>query len=638
MTIAPETERITADDDAIRKALDDAFLPALIPALAHVSGDMSLLRNDIRPTGMMPGIPQGGLSDKQQALAKEVAFDAIRALRDKSATLKRTDGADLRKLAEWMTGAPVSDDYTPLLVEELAPFEDDPRAPDWRLDSSVQYLVAIIGAGMSGLLAAIRLKQAGVPFVIFEKNLDVGGTWYENTYPAARVDVPNAFYSYSFAQRTDWPKYFSTQETLLDYFREVADRFGVREHIRFRTEVRSMQYDEDRRSWTLHLRAADGSEETVEAQSVISAVGQLNRPRMPDIKGMQTFAGPSFHSAQWDHSVDVTGRRVAVIGTGASAAQFVPAIAGDVSHLDVYQRTPPWFVPVPTYHDDVPDGLLWLFRHVPRYAHWYRLWFFFAMTDGLLPAAIVDNGWSGDESSVSVANDQIRVLLTMYLHSQFGDRPDLLAKVIPQYPPTSKRMLLDNGVWAQALKRDNVALITDKIREITPRGVVTEDGVEHQADVIVYGTGFQASRFLTPMQVIGRGGIDLNKQWDGDARAYMGITVPNFPNFFMLYGPNTNIVVNGSIIFFSECEVQYVMGCLRLLVEEGRPAMDVKPAVHDAYNERIDEANRHRTWGVSKVNSWYKNEKGRVTQNWPFNLIEYWQQTRKPNPADYEFN
>lgn len=637
MTIAPETERITADDDAISKALDDAFLPALIPALAHISGDTSLLRDDIRPAGMTPGIPQGGLSDKQQALARKVALEAICALRDKPANPKRTDGADLRKLAEWMTGAPVSDDYIPLLIEELAPFEDDPRAPDWHVDSSVQYLVAIIGAGMSGLLAAIRLKQAGVPFVIFEKNLDVGGTWYENTYPAARVDVPNAFYSYSFAQRTDWPKFFSTQETLLDYFRGVAERFGVREHIRFRTEVRLMEYDEDRRSWTLHLRTPDGSEETVEAQSVISAVGQLNRPRMPDIKGMQTFAGPSFHSAQWDHSVDLKGKRVAAIGTGASAAQFVPAIAGDVAHLDVYQRTPPWFVPVPTYHDDVPHGLLWLFRHVPRYAHWYRLWFFFAMTDGLLPAAIVDDGWSGDESSVSLANDQIRVLLTMYLHSQFGDRPDLLAQVIPQYPPTSKRMLLDNGVWAQALKRDNVSLITDRIREITPRGVVTEDGVEHEADVIVYGTGFQAWRFLTPMQVIGRGGVDLNKQWDGDARAYMGITVPNFPNFFMLYGPNTNIVVNGSIIFFSECEVQYVMGCLRLLLEEGRPSMDVKPAVYDAYNEHIDAANRKRTWGVSKVNSWYKNEKGRVTQNWPFNLIEYWKQTRKPDAADYEF-
>ncbi len=389
-------------------------------------------------------------------------------------------------------------------------------------------------------------------------------------------------------------------------------------------------------TWSLHLRGTDG-EKTVTAEAVISAVGQLNRPKMPDIAGMETFAGPSFHSARWDHSVDLKGKRVAVIGTGASAAQFVPVIAEEVADLTVFQRTPPWFVPVPTYHSDVEDGLLWLFQHVPHYAHWYRFWLFWNMTDGLLPAATVDPAWPDPEKSVSGPNEMVRVMLTMYLQTQFGDRPDLLEKVVPAYPPTAKRMLLDNGVWAQALKRDNVHLLTDRIREITPGGIVTDDGVEHAADVIVYGTGFQASKFLTPMQVSGRGGIVLNEQWDGDARAYMGITVPNFPNFFLLYGPNTNIVVNGSIIFFSECEVQYVLGCIRLLLEDGHRALDVRPDVHDAYNERIDAANLLRTWGVSKVNSWYKNDKGRVTQNWPFNLIEYWQQTRKPNPADYVF-
>jgi 4-hydroxyacetophenone monooxygenase len=637
MTIAPETERITADDDTLRKALADAFLPALIPALAQATGDMSLLRADIQPAGSQPGIEQGGLSPKQQEVARDVAFEALQRIRDGKLATEHASETDLATIAGWLTNSQTTPDYIPLLIEELAPFEDDPRAPTWHMPAGTKFAVAIVGAGMSGILAAIRLKQAGVPFVVYEKNPEVGGTWYENTYPAARVDVPNAFYSYSFAQRTDWPKYFTPQETLLDYFRDVADRYAIRENIRFQTEVVSMQFDESERTWTIRLRTPGGGEEIAHANAVVSAVGQLNRPRMPEIKGMETFAGPSFHSAQWDHSIDLNGKRVAVIGTGASAAQFVPSIAGDVAHLDVYQRTPAWFVPVPTYHDDVAPGLLWLFRHVPYYAHWYRFWFFWAMTDGLLPAATVDPDWNGDESSVGVANDQLKILLTMYLHSQFGDRPDLLAKVIPQYPPTSKRMLLDNGVWPQALKRENVSLITDTIREITPRGVVTEDGVEHEADVIVYGTGFQASRFLTPMQVTGRHGVDINEQWAGDANAYLGVTVPNFPNFFLLYGPNTNIVVNGSIIFFSECEVNYVMGCLQMLIEEGRPALDVKRSVHDAYNERIDADNLRRTWGVSKVSAWYKNAQGRVTQNWPYNLVEYWRLTRKPNPDDYEF-
>jgi 4-hydroxyacetophenone monooxygenase len=347
--------------------------------------------------------------------------------------------------------------------------------------------------------------------------------------------------------------------------------------------------------------------------------------------------GPSFHSARWDHSVDLKGKRVAVIGTGASAAQFIPLIANEVAELDIYQRTANWFFPAPTYQDDVPAGLSWLFLHVPHYMHWYRFWLFWNSTDGLLPAATVDPAWEHPDRAVSEANDQIRALLTMYLQAQYAGRPDLLEKILPSYPPTAKRVLIDNGAWAETLKREHVHLITDTIKEITPRGVVTADGEERAADVIIYGTGFQASRFLTPMKVTGRGGIDINEQWDGDARAYMGITVPNFPNFFMLYGPNTNIVVNGSIIFFSECEVQYVLGCLHLLLEEGHRAMDCKPAVHDAYNARIDAANRLRTWGASSVNSWYKNDRGRVAQNWPGNLIEYWQQTLAPNPADYAF-
>jgi 4-hydroxyacetophenone monooxygenase len=273
---------------------------------------------------------------------------------------------------------------------------------------------------------------------------------------------------------------------------------------------------------------------------------------------------------------------------------------------------------------------------VPHYVHWYRFWFFWTTGDGLLPAARVDDAWTHPERSVSEMNDGVRMLLTGYLQSQFMDRPDLMAKVVPSYPPAAKRMVLDNGAWAGALKRENVNLITQPIEAITASGVKTTDGEERPADVLIYGTGFEASHFLTPMKVTGRKGIDINEHWDGDARAYMGITIPNFPNFYMLYGPNTNIVVNGSIIYFSECEVRYVMGCLRLLAEDGYKAMDCRREVHDAYNERIDKGNKAMAWGASSVNSWYKNEKGRITQNWPFDLITFWRQTLEPDPADYE--
>lgn len=636
MALRRTTEPITADDSAIRASLQDAFLPALMPALAQATGDFTILREELRPPGIAPGVPQGGMSPQQQDAAREIAFDALKRLRERGETSSPVplDQA-IKLITSWMTGSVASDDYLPLLLEELGPEDEDPRAPKWKKDPNVPFSVAIIGAGMSGILAGIRLKQAGVPFVILEKNHDVGGTWLENTYPGARVDVSNAFYSYSFAQKTDWPKHYSTQDVLLDYFRDVAGEYGIREHVRFNTEVLEAAFDEASGSWRLCLRNASGGEETLEAQAVISAVGQLNRPKMPDIKGMERFAGPSFHSARWDHSVDLKGKRVVVIGTGASAAQFIPAIAPEVADLTVFQRTPPWLVPVPQYHDDVPAGLQWLFRHVPHYVHWYRFWLFWNTTDGMLAAATVDESWQPKDLAVSAANDQLRMLLTGYLQMQFADRPDLLEKVLPKYPPAAKRLVLDNGIWAATLKRENVQLVTAGIREITPTGVVAADGTEYPADAIIYGTGFQASKFLTPMRVKGRAGADLHAQWNGDARAYMGITVPNFPNLFLLYGPNTNIVVNGSIIYFSECEVQYVLGCIKLLLDQGKRALDCKQEVHDAYNERIDRANLLRVWGVSDVNSWYKNDKGRVAQNWPFNLIEYWKQTRGPDPADY---
>jgi 4-hydroxyacetophenone monooxygenase len=471
---------------------------------------------------------------------------------------------------------------------------------------------------------------------VLDKNPDVGGTWFENTYPGCRVDIPNHYYSYSFAQRDDWPQFYSPQAELHRYFRECVDEFGIRETIRFGTEVTSIEFDDERATWTLCLAGPGGQESTFEANAVISAVGQLNRPQLPSIEGRESFAGPAFHSARWDHDVDLAGKRVAVIGTGCSAAQFVPIIAEQAGHLEVFQRTPNWQFPVPHYHDEVPDGLQWLFRHVPYYRQWYRFWLFWKGAETLRPMAEVDPTWPHQERSVSELNDQLRLMLTEAMEAQYADRPDLLPKVMPQYPPAAKRIMVDNGAWAEALKRDDVTLTTDGIERITPEGIVTVDGQLHEVDVIIYGTGFQPSRFLTPMKVVGRGGVDLHGSWDGDARAYLGITVPRFPNFFLLYGPNTNIVVNGSIIWFSECEVRYVMDLLRTVLAEGHRALDVKAEVHDRYNVEVDAENCRMVWGVADVNSWYRNAKGRVAQNWPFPLLEYWKRTKAADPDEYE--
>jgi 4-hydroxyacetophenone monooxygenase len=631
---------VTASDDEIRAYLAEAEVPPLLPALSYATGDLSLLRPELRPDPLTFSLPQGGLTDEQQATARELAFDALVRFRDNGCVTADPPGdAQLLQIMEYAVGGAEMAAYLPLLEEELAYRGEDRRAPTWHINNIApgnDFRVIVIGAGMSGLLVAHRLQQAGVPFVIVEKNEDVGGTWLENTYPGCRVDNPNHNYSYAFAQRHDWPLHFSTQDVLLDYFRRCADAFGLREHIRFGTEVLLAEWSDTDQRWSMEVRNAEGITETLVAHAVVSAVGQLNRPSFPDIEGRDSFAGPSFHSARWDHNIDLRGKRVAVIGTGASAVQFIPEIAPEVAELVVFQRTPPWLAPTPDYHDAVSAGQRWLYGHVPSYSEWNRFCIFWRMGDGALDAVRVDPGYEPKGEAVSFMNDFVRTMLAGYIEGEFADRPELLQVAMPHYPPGAKRMLRDNGVWAGALKRDNVQLVTTSIAAITPRGVRAADGTEFDVDVIVYGTGFQASKFLTPMTVRGRSGIDLHEHWAGDARAYLGVTVPGFPNMFCLYGPNTNIVVNGSIIYFSECGVRYILECLGMLLREQCRAIDIRKDVHDEFNELVDAQNRLMAWGWSDVNSWYKNEHGHVAQNWPFTLLEYWQRTREPNPDDYE--
>ncbi|MEY2590733.1 MAG: 4-hydroxyacetophenone monooxygenase [Acidimicrobiaceae bacterium] len=628
-----------SDAESVTRVVRVAHVPALLVALAQATGDLSLLSDDLRPDATRVQEPHGGMSPDQWARGREVAASALEQLLvSGAAAIVHPDDDQLCRMMSFLAGEPVSDEYVQLLHEELGASDEDVRAPTWRkddIDAERDLRVGIIGAGMSGLVAAHRLHQAGVPFVVLEKNADVGGTWFENRYPGCRVDVPNHLYSYSFFQRNDWPDRFSPQGVLLDYFRRFADELDLREHIRFGVDVVAAAFLEETGEWHLTLRTADGGEESLRVHAVISAVGQLNRPKLPDIDGVSSFGGRMLHSADWDSTVDLTGKRVAVVGTGASGIQAIPVIAESAAEVHVYQRTPSWFMPAPDYHAAVPDEAQWLLRNVPFYTQWYRLSLFWRLAEGALAAARVEEGWEDGGRSVGERNQWLRMLLTQYLESQFADAPQLLEQVLPAYPPLAKRMLLDNGIWASTLKRENVELITDRIERITEHGIVA-DGELREVDVIVLATGFEASSFLSPMRITGRGGVDLHEQWDGDARAYLGLTIPQFPNLFCLYGPNTNLVANGSIIFFSECEVQYVLGCLRLLLERGAAALDCRAGVYDAYNEWIDDGNARMAWGAATVNSWYRNANGRITQNWPFTLLEFWRRTRRPDEDDYD--
>lgn len=624
----------------LEEVLKDAHLPALLTALVHMTGETSWLRPEWTPVYNPMDRADIGISPERQDEARKAAADAIRAyLGGKPLQMPKTDTATLRRQMDFVAGAAIPEQYVDFLVDELSlagKSTKDPQFEQPQLQAAARKLkVLVIGAGMTGLLAGIRLGQAGVPFEIVDKNADVGGTWFENTYPGCRVDNSNHMYSYSFEPNHAWPQHFSPQPVLLEYFRGIAAKYDLRKHIRFETLVETVAWDEARAVWRATLKGKDGKTEVIEANSVITAVGQLNRPRMPDIEGMGSFEGPAFHSAEWRHDVDLKGKRVGVIGTGASAYQFVPEIAPDVAHLTVFQRSPPWGLPVPHYHDPVSEDMKWVLEHVPFFDKWYRFYLFWTTTEGFLPMVKSDPTWNGGPGAVSPENAMLREMVIESYRAQMTTRPELLDKVTPNYPIGGKRAVLDNGVWLAALQRDNVELVTEKIARITPKGIVTADGVEHEYDVLIYSTGFQASNFLSYLKVKGRGGRDLHETWGGDAKAYLGMTVPGFPNFFITYGPNTNIVVNGSIIFFSECSIRYIVGCLKLLAETGARALEPKKAVHDEFNRKVDEANAGWAWGSPNVSSWYKNSFGRVSQNWPFGLIDYWRATLAPNPDDF---
>ncbi len=626
------------DRTELERALADAHIPTLMMALVHLTGDASFL-NDAPPLVYEQlGDGNGGLSAEYQAEIRRKTVEAALA-HNGQAVLAKPAEADLRKMMDYIAGVEIPEHYVPYLKEELAlGGEEDPKKPELIAPKlkGRDFKALIIGAGMSGLLTAIRLQQAGVPFVIIEKNADVGGTWLENTYPGCRVDNPSHMYSYSFADSNVWPYFYSTQPVLLEYFRTIAARYDLKKHIRFETTVSEARFDEAVGDWRVVVKGKGGKEETLRADAVVSAVGQLNQPRYPaEIEGFGAFKGPAFHSARWDHSVDVKGKDVAVIGTGASAFQFIPAMAPDVKRMTVYQRTPPWLLPTPDYHDAVPGGKNWLVENLPFYNKWYRFYLYWMGTDGVYDLMKIDPNWTHDPQSVSEANAALRDMVLPLTQAQVADHPHLLKAATPDYPMGGKRMVRDNGVWLEALKRDNVELVTDKIRRITETGVETEDGVLRKADILVYGTGFKASSFLDTYKIYGKGGVELHERWRGDARAYLGVAVPGFPNFFMIYGPNTNIVVNGSIIFFSECAVRYIVGCIDLLATTGAQTMEVRAEVHDAFNEKVDAQNNMMAWGSPGVRSWYKNQFGRVSQNWPFPNVDYWRRTLKPDRGDF---
>ena len=537
------------------------------------------------------------------------------------------------EMMRFCLGENVAEEYVPMMLQEME-FTPDP-IPRSCFDTDSALSVAIIGAGVSGIAAAIRCRQAGIPFEVFEKNRDVGGTWLENRYPDCGVDTPNHFYSYSFSPNDDWKHYFSLRDEIYRYIEDCVDKFDIRSSIRFEQTVTAAEWSEDSRTWVLYSRSSAGVPSTTQSRILISAVGQMNRPKYPEIDNLTDFTGQVFHSAEWPENVNLCGKAVGIVGVGASAMQFVPRLAEHSSFLTIFQRSTQWARPVGDYRKAVPDGVKWLIKNVPFYAPWLRFNLEWRYGDGLHRHLFKDESWPYPERALNAANDRHRAELTQYIRDELEQDEELISKVLPTYPPYAKRMLIDNG-WYRTLRMPQVELTTDPIDHAFDSGIVTWDGTDHRLDVLILATGFRATNLLGHMDIAGRGGTRLKDRWgEDDPRAYLGMTVPKFPNFFILYGPNTNLAHGGSIIFHAECQVRYLMDLFEQMCSAGHLSVEICEEVHDRYNEAVDAAHERMVWTHPGVAPWYRNRQGRVVSNSPWRLVDYWHMTRHAHLEEF---
>ncbi|MEP4148394.1 MAG: NAD(P)/FAD-dependent oxidoreductase [Halioglobus sp.] len=634
---------IPADDRQIARALEDASIPTLMMSMIHMSGDTALLDGPIHPAGAYINEYQGYMSEEDKAAIRKRALEVISAFRDGGCQLPPPpDQKTIHRMMNFLVAQEVPEEYLPMMLEEMELDGHDHRTDDWGAEvpkaRCKDHKVLVIGGGMSGILAAIRLQEAGIPFVLIEKNASVGGTWFENRYPGARVDVSNHLYCYSFEPAHHWTQYFAQQPELQKYFEDVAKNHALFEHIRLNTEVTQAIYDEKSGLWTVTTEGKDSVVETHAVNSVISAVGQLNRPKLPNVPGVESFRGQWCHSADWDESIVCSTKRVVVVGAGASAFQIVPTIASQAAELTVFQRVAPWMFENPIYHEQVPDGKKWCLQHLPFYTRWFRFLLFWCACDGAYDSVIVDPEWPHQERSINEMNDFVYQMFSDYIRAQVGDDDTLLEKVLPNYPPMGRRTLQDNGSWLGALQRDNVRLENIGISGVDANGVITEDGRHVEADIIIYATGFQTDKFLWPMEVRGRNGALLADKWALEPSAYLGITVPDFPNFYCMFGPGTNLAFGGSLVFNGECQVRYTMECIKLLLLSGARSIECRQETLDDYQLRFRDQHAKLIWEHPRVHSYYQNSEGKVTLLWPWKIIDMWRWTQRVDPTDYQIS
>jgi len=647
----PLGSRATGDAEDRRSQLHAAIEvcdPApLLMSLVHVTGDTGLL-DEFGPrlalsepgshyrTGTRPAAPPGqypaDVADDIRARAHELLTPEM------DDRLGVPDAELFLRMAKVATSEHVAEEFVPILREQAGFVLSERRVPI-TVTPPADFSVIVIGAGIVGINAAIKLRDAGFAYRVFEARHEIGGTWSRNTYPGAAVDTPSHYYSYSFELNPEWSKYYPSGTEYQKYLKGVVESYGIAENIAFRTRVLSARWIEDRHVWEVTTESADGSREVHRANAIVTALGMLNSPNIPDVEGMDSFGGRIVHTSEWGEGIDLTGKRVVVLGTGCTSVQVVASVVDQVESLDVVVRSPHWIVPEKSVVSDVPDGEKWALAHLPRYHEWFRLRSYWFASDNLYVVPRIDPEWAKTHFSASPANEMVLNTARNYLESSFADRPDLVEKLTPDFRPYGKRIVKDPGFY-KALTRDHVTLHRASFQRVTPDGVFTTEGAFVPADVIILATGF-ALEFTTSIDILGRDGRTLADQWKGgdDPRAYLGIQVAGFPNLFVTAGPNSAPNHGAGHNLLSEEHVHYIVECLQYLLENGHDAMDVRQDALEEYNRKVDEALDKTVWvhPGENVNGYYRNSEGRAVVPCPWRLVDYWTLLREPDPDHFEF-
>lgn len=620
----------------LKDGIANANIPALLMVLYQMTGEATWLQEPFAP-GRSPGLDDnnsGQLPDEVQAQIRTAAEEAIEAwLAGKPLAIERPSNLRLAEMLSVAMTEHVPEEYGDIVAAgmgyDLEPTADTAIAAD--------KTAIVIGGGVSGICAGIELGKLGIDYTLFEKNEDFGGTWFENRYPGCGVDTPSLTYTFS-CRPNDWSMYFPLRDEIEGYLLDTAREFGLYDKARFRTHVEEARWNTATDQWDVTITTPDGKRETHSADYLFSAVGILNIPKYPQIDGLDEFAGEVYHTSRWPAEADLSGKRVAVIGNGASGMQVAPAIADEVSRMTIFARSKQWAAPFPQFRKKVPEGVRYLMQVVPLYRAWLEQRLSWTFNDRVHGTLFRDPEWEHPERAVNEINDAHRRVFTRYVEEQLQDRPELIERVLPEYPPFAKRMLLDNG-WFRTIKKPNVDLIPEHLAKVDGNTLSTSSGETVEADVIILATGFQTTNVLGSYDIVGREGQLLRDHWGEDnASAYLGTLVPGFPNFFILLGPNVGSGHGGSMIRNIENQMHFAGQVVQCAEAQEASTVEVKETAYTDYSRRIDDAHDRLVWTHPGTENWYRNSQGRVVAITPWRNDAFWRMTRSPDEADLEFD